>query len=326
MSSSNKAQQKSNIGSGGIVLQSSGTIPRKSNSSTHSSINSNSATSNNVPTSSNANDSKTTAEDTHPYAKGSIIEVLWKGGKNKSINRKKKDADISFAEFLADLSSEDDNEESSPDSARLCDLIDYTHVKENEWLYYVHYRDYNRRMDEWVTSDRILASPSQTAVKLKAKQKSAPGEDQQQVQQRKRSISSSAEGLLSTDSVERLTSNSGSGSSEQRLTRRQKRKNLKSDDTASPHSAAKVDVVATIAPKELDEHEGLDEASLREHEEVTKLKNVSQVQLGQYRMDAWYFSPIPKDFIESLGKSTLDVLYVCEFSFNFFARLSELRR
>ena len=44
------------------------------------------------------------------------------------------------------------------------------------------------------------------------------------------------------------------------------------------------DKVVTVAAQELDEHEGLDEASLREHEEVTKVKNVNEVELGRYRM------------------------------------------
>jgi hypothetical protein len=44
------------------------------------------------------------------------------------------------------------------------------------------------------------------------------------------------------------------------------------------------DRVVTVAAQELDEHEGLDEASLREHEEVTKVKNVHEIELGKYRM------------------------------------------
>ena len=85
------------------------------------------------------------------------------------------------------------------------------------------------------------------------------------------------------------------------------------------------DVVATVPAQELDEHEGLDEASLREHEEVTKVKNVARVELGKYRMDTWYFSPLPKELLKD-GKGVIDVLYVCEFTLNFFTRKEELRR
>jgi histone acetyltransferase MYST1 len=83
-------------------------------------------------------------------------------------------------------------------------------------------------------------------------------------------------------------------------------------------------VVATVQAVELDEHEGLDEASLREHEEVTKIKNVGYLQLGRHQMETWYYSPLPKDLTGPAG--FLDVLYVCEFTFRLFARKSELQR
>jgi hypothetical protein len=91
-------------------------------------------------------------------------------------------------------------------------------------------------------------------------------------------------------------------------------------------------VVATVQAVELDEHEGLDEASLREHEEVTKIKNVGFLELGRHQMETWYFSPLPKELIQgnNAGNTNspgfLEVLYVCEFTFRMFARKSELRR
>ena len=116
--------------------------------------------------------------------------------------------------------------------------------------------------------------------------------------------------------------------------------------------------VATVKAVELDEHEGLDEASLREHEEVTKIKNVGFLELGRHQMGTWYFSPLPKELIQGYGSSNanivnsissnalaagastpggslikadnapafLEVLYVCEFTFRMFARKVELQR
>ncbi|KAL7430484.1 hypothetical protein ACHAXM_002227 [Skeletonema potamos] len=90
----------------------------------------------------------------------------------------------------------------------------------------------------------------------------------------------------------------------------------------SEHTA--VDVVTTLTAQVLDEHEGMDEAALKEHEEVTKVKNVAMLELGQYQMDTWYFSPLPKEMFRDGG--LIDVLYVDEFSLNFFTRKSELLR
>ena len=53
-------------------------------------------------------------------------------------------------------------------------------------------------------------------------------------------------------------------------------------------------VIENVEP----EHEtaGLTEASLREHEEITKVKNVNFIELGEFRMETWYFSPLPKEY------------------------------
>ena len=46
-----------------------------------------------------------------------------------------------------------------------------------------------------------------------------------------------------------------------------------------------------------DEHHGeFDANELRQHEEFTKVKNVDSVELGQYQMETWYFSPLPAEY------------------------------
>ena len=44
----------------------------------------------------------------------------------------------------------------------------------------------------------------------------------------------------------------------------------------------------------------------KEHEKVTKVKYINTIQMGEFEMDAWYFSPFPEEY----GKVTK--LYVCE--------------
>ena len=74
---------------------------------------------------------------------------------------------------------------------------------------------------------------------------------------------------------------------------------------------------------EAEEHEEegeLDLATLKEHEEATKVKNINRVVMGQWQMETWYFSPFGKEY------DGTDVLYVCEFDLNFFARREQLER
>jgi len=86
-----------------------------------------------------------------------------------------------------------------------------------------------------------------------------------------------------------------------------------------------INVVTTIEAQVLDEHEGMDEIALKEHEEVTKIKNVNTLELGKYQMDTWYYSPFPKEMFRDKD-DVIDVLYVDEFSLNFFTRKEELLR
>ncbi|KAL0351417.1 UNVERIFIED_CONTAM: Histone acetyltransferase of the MYST family 2 [Sesamum calycinum] len=67
-------------------------------------------------------------------------------------------------------------------------------------------------------------------------------------------------------------------------------------------------------------HEELDAASLREHEEFTKVKNIATIELGRYEIDTWYFSPFPPEYHDCTK------LFFCEFCLNFMKRKEQLQR
>ncbi|KAF8817862.1 histone lysine acetyltransferase MYST-A, partial [Cardiosporidium cionae] len=69
-----------------------------------------------------------------------------------------------------------------------------------------------------------------------------------------------------------------------------------------------------------DEHAGMDEEYLREHEENTKVKAINRVKMGKHLIDTWYFSPYPKEF------QNIEILHLCEFCLDFFKEESELTR
>ncbi|GMI82883.1 histone acetyltransferase of the MYST family 1 [Hibiscus trionum] len=130
----------------------------------------------------------------------------------------------------------------------------------NDYEYYVHYTEFNRRLDEWVKLEQLDLDSVETVVDVKVE-----------------------------DKVTSL-----------KMTRHQKRK---IDETH-------VEVG----------HEELDAASLREHEEFTKVKNIATIELGRYEIETWYFSPFPPEYNDSLK------LYFCEFCLNFMKRKEQLQR
>mmetsp|Transcript_14144 Transcript_14144/g.25116 ORF Transcript_14144/g.25116 Transcript_14144/m.25116 type:complete len:359 (+) Transcript_14144:354-1430(+) len=81
--------------------------------------------------------------------------------------------------------------------------------------------------------------------------------------------------------------------------------------------------IVEFVEEDYGESNGMDEASIREHEEVTKIKNVNRIELGRNIIHTWYFSPIPREFFPD---GSVDLLYMSEFTLNFYRHSSELAR
>lgn len=349
--------------------------------------------------------SVTAAQDSHPYARGAVIEV-WHIPKTSEGN----DDDDWWSDESSSESDDNEREKAKKQSGeanqeghrsvRLCDIIDRVPHGHNSWRYYVHYRDFNRRMDEWINVSRIVSPPSVGNAKARAlkREEEKNRKRKQQWEQQEAAAAAAAAGIRSRRrSTSALpppppppphldSSRSETITPDGRRTRLSRRKSFLLDDdatvvasnegtttaasteddllntsTGSASSIFEVPIapsevlvadaavtttvvgehtVATVQAVELDEHEGLDEASLREHEEVTKIKNVGFLELGQYQMETWYFSPLPKELINgskdniivannsnsAAAPGFLEVLYVCEFTFRMFARKCELQR
>lgn len=61
-------------------------------------------------------------------------------------------------------------------------------------------------------------------------------------------------------------------------------------------------------------------AAEREHEEITKVKNINVIELGRYEIDTWYFSPYPEEFAKC------SKLYLCEFCLKYMKKKRTLAR
>lgn len=272
--------------------------------------------------------------DAHPYARGSVIEVVYNLPSNKDEND---DDDLEEA-YLAEedddfehvtIDAEENTEKKQAFEVRLADIIDRAPSKTPNheipcyrWRYYIHYRDYNRRMDEWITDPtRIVSPPSVGNAKVRAIKKEKMEEEKRKREREQaqllenaskrrqtsddgigrpvsqRASSRRASAAIAASSSQSVTtpvvlSNDTSqiagqkdGALDDRLTRSQRRRRGTTGDqpeesqkkdfapntvvtTLIPEAGEIIkDKVLTVAAQELDEHEGLDEASLREHEE-----------------------------------------------------------
>lgn len=54
--------------------------------------------------------------------------------------------------------------------------------------------------------------------------------------------------------------------------------------------------------------------------EIARVKNLNRLQMGKYEVEAWYFSPYPREYAH------LDILYICEFCLSYFHSPFMLKR
>uniref|UniRef100_M4BN24 histone acetyltransferase n=1 Tax=Hyaloperonospora arabidopsidis (strain Emoy2) TaxID=559515 RepID=M4BN24_HYAAE len=176
---------------------------------------------------------------------------------------------------------------------RMCIVIDRATLSHDRFKYYVHWHGYNRRMDEWINEHEIVRRGTDEET-LKLQERDAKEKEKEQRDKNRSKAPVSSDATTSADASAR--------------TRGQKRKTPDDPEFVPPE-------------EEHDEHEGMDAASIREHEEVTKVKNVRFVELGRFRMAAWYFSPFPKEYYPD---GSIDCLHFCEFCMAFFRYKREL--
>lgn len=124
--------------------------------------------------------------------------------------------------------------------------------------FYVHYIDFNKRLDEWVPDDRLLLKDPDAIELPKKKKASKPPRDSE----------------ARAAPVEEEEKKKGEG-------------------------GIRVDVIS---------------------DEIYKVKNVQKVEMGEYIVNAWYFSPYPIDFANS------EKIVLCEYCLFYFEESSQLDR
>eukprot|EP00013_Stygamoeba_regulata_P025216 CAMPEP_0177648654 /NCGR_PEP_ID=MMETSP0447-20121125/10941_1 /TAXON_ID=0 /ORGANISM="Stygamoeba regulata, Strain BSH-02190019" /LENGTH=441 /DNA_ID=CAMNT_0019151305 /DNA_START=90 /DNA_END=1415 /DNA_ORIENTATION=- len=151
------------------------------------------------------------------------------------------------------------------ESFHVCEVIERKQREDTVWEYYVHYLEFNRRLDEWVTADRF-----DLTTKVEGKK---------------------------TEEEEKKKSDG------RKMTRNLKRKH---DEINHVQKSAEEDQKMSALEKE--------------HEEITKVKNIHMIELGRYEIDTWYFSPYPDEF------ASCEKLFLCEFCLKYMKKKKTLLR
>lgn len=210
--------------------------------------------------------------------------------------------------------------------------------------YYVHYEEFNKRLDERVSADRIDLSqevewplPDKPEAK---KQKTAPpknqpantksdSKSQNKSQKRARPVSESRDGsstpLDGSAKTSRRPSLSGGKENRDPTIAVVAAEDL--DGTPQPDDDGTVDLVemqdAAAAAKAVPDHvpfsreEEIEKlrtggSMTQNPTEIARVRNLERIQMGDNEIEPWYFSPYPAEFADC------DLVYICEFCLSYF--------
>lgn len=201
--------------------------------------------------------------------------------------------------------------------------------------FYVHFLEFNKRLDEWVTIDRMDLSTAEVKPEKssgsggsgasKTKVSKSVAADGKAQKGRKKTASSRASIL--NKSTESLGSMDGSSvvSTETPL-RVQTASPMSTDTGASSNALTEASDKVLEAEIESLRRGG---SMTQRPEEIARVKNIDKIEMGQHLVEAWYFSPYPQAIIDAAASNpdaTETIVYLCEFCLDYFVDRSQLIR
>ncbi|GJJ06463.1 hypothetical protein Clacol_000655 [Clathrus columnatus] len=188
--------------------------------------------------------------------------------------------------------------------------------------YFVHWDSFNKRLDDWVSGTRLVLSRDLEWPRPKPPpQKKAPPKAPRATNLLKRAATANA-----------LAATAGLGPSTPNLKRKVPLDEEDEEEDAEGEvdtSLETIDLTAPMEPskpppifsKEQEIEKLRTSGSMTQSiSEIARVKNLNRLQIGQHEVEAWYFSPYPKEY------SHLPVLYLCEFCLSFFPSSLTLSR
>ncbi|EPY50431.1 KAT5 family histone acetyltransferase Mst1 [Schizosaccharomyces cryophilus OY26] len=181
-------------------------------------------------------------------------------------------------------------------------------------FYYVHYDDYNKRLDEWITIENIDLKrgieypPPEKPKKAQGKGKSADSKFPKN--DRRRSVTKPAKTEPGTPlgkvepSTPSAESDHGSNAGNE---------SLPLLDEEDKHKVP-------VSKEEEVERLRFSGSMVQNPHEIARIRNINKIQLGDHEIEPWYFSPYPKEF------SDVDVVYICSFCFCYYGSQRQFER
>ncbi|KAI5959511.1 ESA1 [Candida pseudojiufengensis] len=177
------------------------------------------------------------------------------------------------------------------------------HQKKQRLVYYVHYKDFNKRLDEWIEDDRINYEKPLTQPEVK-------------VEENKSSKKKKATKTTSSQSVNPKSKSETAASTPQ--------EDIKMNDDEM--DLENLNVQGLKRPgEEVSREEEIKKlraggSMTQNHSEVARVRNLTTIVLGEHIIEPWYFSPYPIEITDE------DQIYICDFTLSFFGSKKQFER
>ncbi|KAJ7594310.1 histone acetyltransferase, MYST superfamily [Mycena floridula] len=213
---------------------------------------------------------------------------------------------------------------------------------EDKWEFFVHWDSFNKRLDDWVPGSRLVLSrelewprPKVVAPKKGGPSQKAPGKAPRAHHLLKQATSNATFASSSAPPTPGHFSASYAPSPSPAPPRRGDEDEEEEPEDLDADADGDMDIDdselqsfdITMAEPSGESQPSQPETFSKEQEieklrtsgsmtqsisEIARVKNLNRLQIGKHEVEAWYFSPYPKEYAH------LPILYICEFCLSYF--------
>ncbi|KAK7202559.1 histone acetyltransferase ESA1 [Myxozyma melibiosi] len=204
--------------------------------------------------------------------------------------------------------------------------------------FYLHYRDFNKRLDEWVPADRLdLSKPVEWPKPEKPKKppghasKDSPLVRERKNNKRARPPSKAQRAKARASGKENVDSSAAPSVETTPAPTDEPEEHEHEHDHDHDHDLMDLDQTApeTTTEGQLPENYSREEeikklrtsGSMTQNlQEVARVRNFMKIQIGKQEIEPWYFSPYPIELTEE------ECLYICEFCLSYYGSIKQFQR
>ncbi|KAI3402570.2 ESA1 [Candida oxycetoniae] len=187
---------------------------------------------------------------------------------------------------------------------RLAEILQ-EHIKKGRKVYYVHYQDFNKRLDEWIEIDRINFSKALILPEIK-------NDEKKDFKQKKKTKSKASK---SKDAKSNNGSTANTPREESTLSMNEDEMDLENLNVQGLKRSGE-----EITREEEIKKLRAGGSMTQNHSEVARVRNLSSIILGEHIVEPWYFSPYPIEITDE------ETIYICDFTLSFFGSRKQFER